>query len=937
MQLLHNQHKTTTYNSPEKINKTPLLATPNNLLKFDLARDHFYNAPSSSSNKTLFIPESNFTQKLNQNSKNRGNNSRKSKFLHNQFQNKRYTYVSGATLNVKTKLTDTKILDLAIYSKKHGEKFILLQETHLPEYFDKFINNSRFKNWRIINTGLKGKDKRAGCAILFSPQCTVESVEVVEKGRILSAKIMIDGQFLQITSCYTPDMASYANSTRENHWRKLNNWIKKTPGKYENIVGGDFNACIVPNNDVQKPGFGPHHPKCCYQRAYETNSNGFELLHTVAQRDMFVENTYFRNRKACHSWSHLNIGSYTRRYDYFLVDRLIHSNSVQCRAFPAPFYSDHRLVSLKIKLPRKWLGKTITKSKKSKKISCPRPNIKLLVENPEIKLAYQEMLEHLASNEDTPENINDLDRIIDKMILDATKKTVPLSSKVQSAVWMNDDYINLRTKTYSNKKTRTENINKLHKLQKTLLNEYYSKFAANINEAADNRDAEKLFRLSKEMIGGLKKAVTKSKCTESQHIDYITSVFKDRKLELPPELDLLAPFIPECVENAREIVDTVPTLEEVRQCMKFKFKVRKAPGSDGVFNENLKVATECPKFMEFIYSMVTEVWTLEDIPDTWRECMITLLYKKGKSDEAKNFRPLSLIHCVSKIITKIVRDRMTNRYKDIISGDQFGFRRNCGTIDAIYVFRQLVKAKKTPIFALFLDLRGAFDRLPRNIMFRILKIMLGNEKLAKIFEAIHTNTTAKLKNGTEIFDLKSGVRQGSDEGPNVFNIFFEYVLLCCTEAIKKQYPDYGIDFDFNIFSESDTNKRGHFTGKRFGVHKLLKILFADDLVYFAKSAEELQKIVDIIKPIFDRFGLIIAEDKTKVMAFNVPESEPEPKIKLETTPGQFEILGFVDIFRYLGHSVSSSSSSLFLNAQTEAAWSAFNSNSKVLTNRSVQI
>jgi len=410
------------------------------------------------------------------------------------------------------------------------------------------------------------------------------------------------------------------------------------------------------------------------------------------------------------------------------------------------------------------------------------------------------------------------------------------------------------------------------------------------------------------------------------------------RLDIPVELDPDNPFIPDCVTNACEIDDSVPTFEEVTACLRRNFKLNKAPGSDGIFNENLILAVDCPKFMRLFYSMVMQVWAQEDIPETWRESIITLLYKKGKDDDPKNFRPLSLIHCVSKIITKIVRRRMFKRYEQIISGDQFGFRQGCGTIDAIYIFRQLIKCKKGPVFCLFLDLRGAFDRLPRKIMFRILEIMLGNQKFTNIFTKIHTRTTAKIKDGTELFELKAGVRQGSDEGPNVFNIFFEYVLLVCEKAIKDVYPDYGVEFKFNILSESDSNSRGNFTGPKYGADRLRKMQFADDLVFFAKSALELQNIMDIVTPIFDKFGLILAEDKTKVMAFNLPESEPEPKITVSlpnlSTPYTLE---FVDIFRYLGHSVSSKSSSLFLNAQKEAAWSAFNSNSKVLTNKSIKL
>ena len=71
------------------------------------------------------------------------------------------------------------------------------------------------------------------------------------------------------------------------------------------------------------------------------------------------------------------------------------------------------------------------------------------------------------------------------------------------------------------------------------------------------------------------------------------------------------------------------------------------------------------------------------------------------------------------------------------------------------------------------------------------------------------------------------------------------MLLVCEKAIKDVYPDCGVEFNFNIFSESDSNTRGNFTGPKYGADRLRKMQFADDLVYFANSAIELQNIMDI--------------------------------------------------------------------------------------------
>ena len=216
---------------------------------------------------------------------------------------------------------------------------------------------------------------------------------------------------------------------------------------------------------------------------------------------------------------------------------------------------------------------------------------------------------------------------------------------------------------------------------------------------------------------------------------------------MPTELLPESQFNPGVCAVAPEVDESIPSHEEISETMAKKFKLGKAAGSDGVFNELIRYATDCPYFMEQVVSLVQQVWIEEKMPETWRKSVITLIYKKGKNNEPKNFRPVTLIHCVSKIITKIIRTRADERYHAVVSDCQFGFKNGVGTIDAIYCFRQVIVHKKGPVHCLFLDLRGAFDRLPRNHMIRILRIMLGSEKIANLLADIHKNTKAVLKDG----------------------------------------------------------------------------------------------------------------------------------------------------------------------------------------------
>ena len=888
-------------------------------------------------------------------------------------QHDRMVEVQGSSQNLNRGFSEWKFIRLIIEASTLKQQFILLQETHRPGQHDEFVDDDQFKNWRIISSGQGGNRKKAGVAIVLSPECEVLEIKRVLNSRILAVHVRVFGQELMLTSCYAPDERKsvdkngekeHSDAMKARFWDKLEKHIESTPNQCRQLAGGDFNATIHP---TEAKGFGNEHPFCCYTNSKETSFNGQRLLDLVACQKLFLENTYYRNKKAIHSWTFQsnNATKYKRRLDYFLTDRIIHANSTQCRAY-APLESlktDHKKLVIKFKLRKKWFK---NECKKSKKPKTPAPDVRFLTLDEEVRSSYQSILEELTLNTDFSGNltINERDKLINKILVEACEKSVPWTQKSRSAPWMDENYIREREKVHSTRKNR-DGLKKLRKLEIKLQNSYYEKRAVEINEAAEAQEVERFFRQAKDLTGALKKTVVRSACTEKQHVDYITSCFKDRKLPLPDELKAGSKFFPGVCAVAPAINECIPTASEITETMKTKFKLGKAPGSDKVFNELLRYATTCKFFMEQIIELVQQVWREDKIPDSWRKSIITLIYKKGKNNEPKNFRPVALIHCVSKIITKIIRVRASSRYHAVVSDYQFGFKSGVGTIDAIYCFRQLIQHKKGPIHCLFLDLRGAFDRLPREHLIEILRIMLGSEKIANLLADIHFETKAIIKDGSIEINIDSGVRQGSDEGPVCFNIFFEYVLLVVDNEIDKYIKtlpkndqkkfDAGAQFKYNIFSESDTNTRSYprvSTGKKFNLREIIrKILYADDLVLFESCAERLQIIIDILQPVFDRFGLIVAEDKTVSMSFKLPEKInpitsklekiPAPSFYFKTTDSDNKVqkiqLQTVDKFKYLGFNLSPENKLLFLTAAIQAAHTAFNRNKHALMNKKIYL
>ena len=106
------------------------------------------------------------------------------------------------------------------------------------------------------------------------------------------------------------------------------------------------------------------------------------------------------------------------------------------------------------------------------------------------------------------------------------------------------------------------------------------------------------------------------------------------------------------------------------------------------------------------------------IPTDWQESYIVSLYKgKGDALDRGNYRGLKLIEHVLKVLERVVESLIRKRVE--INDMQFGFMPGRGTIDAIFILRQLqekhMAANKT-LYVAFVDLQKVLNRVPRSVI-----------------------------------------------------------------------------------------------------------------------------------------------------------------------------------------------------------------------------
>ena len=173
-------------------------------------------------------------------------------------------------------------------------------------------------------------------------------------------------------------------------------------------------------------------------------------------------------------------------------------------------------------------------------------------------------------------------------------------------------------------------------------------------------------------------------------------------------------------------------------------------------------------------------------------------------------------------------------------------------MDQIFSVKMTVEkylAKDRKLYAAFMDLEKAYDRVDWNALWDVLKIYGVGGQLLDGIKAFYKEASACVRvNGemSESFGIRVGVRQGCVMSPWLFNIFMDSVIREMKAKVGK------------------VGARMNVEGERWW---LVTSLFADDSVLMAESESELQKIVDEFNMVCKRRKLKVNEGKSIVMVF----------------------------------------------------------------------
>ena len=350
--------------------------------------------------------------------------------------------------------------------------------------------------------------------------------------------------------------------------------------------------------------------------------------------------------------------------------------------------------------------------------------------------------------------------------------------------------------------------------------------------------------------------------------------------------------------------------EEVALAIK-ELKVGKSEGVDEIPAELLKALGE--RGRKELFGICQDIYVTGEWPDDFTQATIVTLEKKVNATECADHRTISLISHASKIMLKVLTRRLEQKASYFIGKTQFGFRKGCGTREAIAVMRILCERRlefNEELFICFVDFEKAFDRVRWTKLLEILEKIGVDWRDRRLIRNLYMKQTAvvRTENGnSEPADIGRGVRQGCLLSPLLFSIYAEMMMVEAMEDIEE--------------------------GVRVGGELLKDVKFADDQGMVAQSEKGLQKLMDAVNDTGKLYDMKMNVKKTKVMRVCRDGNEQARGNKLNIIiDGQ--VVEQVKQFRYLGSLISEDGTcEAELKSRIAMAKDAFNKRRELLTKR----
>ena len=270
-----------------------------------------------------------------------------------------------------------------------------------------------------------------------------------------------------------------------------------------------------------------------------------------------------------------------------------------------------------------------------------------------------------------------------------------------------------------------------------------------------------------------------------------------------------------------------------------KMDINKATGTDMIGPRLLKLAA--PYIADEVTFICNHSISNSVFPTKWKEAKVTPLHKSGPHEDVNNYRPISILPILSKVLEKHVHDSLSEFLQEfsLLHKTQLGFRtqHSCETALINMIDSWLNAMDKGKIIGVVLvDFKKAFDLVDHRILLNKLDIYGIKDETLMWFSTYLSNRRQQVSVNNTMSDFKQisyGVPQGSILGPLLFLLFINDLPLYTDNVSTDLYAD-----DTTLYDIQDSVEQ---------------------------IGENLQRAINNLHTWCQNNGMILNSSKTKVM------------------------------------------------------------------------
>ncbi|XP_019418409.1 PREDICTED: uncharacterized protein LOC109329191 [Lupinus angustifolius] len=245
--------------------------------------------------------------------------------------------------------------------------------------------------------------------------------------------------------------------------------------------------------------------------------------------------------------------------------------------------------------------------------------------------------------------------------------------------------------------------------------------------------------------------------------------------------------------------------EEIKEAV-WSCEGDKSPGPDGFNFTFIKKSWDCVK--SDIIAMVDDFYIFGDLARGCNASFIVLIPKSSSPQGLGDFRPISLVGCIHKLISKLLVGRLKRVIHSVISDCQTAFIKGRNIMDGVVIANEIIdqarKKKDGNCFIFKVDFEKAYDSVNWSFLLYMLERMGFCFKWRNwIKSCLQSNSFSILVNGspTSEFRMARGLRQGDPIAPFLFLIVAEGLGGIMRSAVsKKIFTGYSVGRDEIVIS-----------------------------------------------------------------------------------------------------------------------------------------